>query len=581
MKKWIHNIYIQMILMCAAVVWTLDLRTSNIFAAIVLLLLYWFLNSCHIEQTKLEKGIVTFLSALFSIFWVAGNYEVYSWAGAAKILQYLLSVIGLYLLIEKVLSLLIHWLLSINLTADTGWKIKPWKFALLVFFICIVCWLPYFLAYYPGIITDDAEWQLTQAIGLRSYSNHQPWIHTMIHKVFYQIGYSVFHTPNAGVASCVLGQMVIMAGSYAYLLMTFYKEKVGKRFLVGCLIYFALFPINALYAVTLWKDVLLGAVVLILSLSIWKMTRETCGVGNYIVFFLTGILLCILRSNGFYAYLLCVPFLIYFLKGKRKVVVPVCAVTVALTVIYKGPVLNYFHVAAPDTIESLSIPAQHIARVIADDGELTEEQRELLEKAVDVNQIKDVYFPTISDPIKTLVRQTGDQEYIAEHKGEYLKLWIELGLEYPATYIKAQIDQTKGYWYPDVQYWVTTTMMKENSWGMYRDSKLPDIAADMLSDAENVYQYVPVLGLFWSIGFYTWTLLVLAGCAVCRKTSILPFLPVLAILLSLFIATPVQAEFRYSYAMVTAMPLFIMIGCTNYAKEKKDGKNCSVNTVLQ
>ena len=73
MKKWIHNIYIQMILMCAAVVWTLDLRTSNIFAAIVLLLLYWFLNSCHIEQTKLEKGIVTFLSALFSIFWVAGN----------------------------------------------------------------------------------------------------------------------------------------------------------------------------------------------------------------------------------------------------------------------------------------------------------------------------------------------------------------------------------------------------------------------------------------------------------------------------------------------------------------------------
>lgn len=148
-----------------------------------------------------------------------------------------------------------------------------------------------------GIITDDAEWQLTQAIGLRSYSNHQPWIHTMIHRVFYQIGYSVFHTPNAGVASCVLGQMVIMAGSYAYLLMTFYKEKMGKRFLVGCLIYFALFPINALYAVTLWKDVLLGAVVLILSLSIWKMTRETCGVGNYIVFFLTGILLCILRSN--------------------------------------------------------------------------------------------------------------------------------------------------------------------------------------------------------------------------------------------------------------------------------------------
>ena len=147
--------------------------------------------------------------------------------------------------------------------------------------------------------------------------------------------------------------------------------------------------------------------------------------------------------------------------------------TIALTLFYKGPVLKYYGVTPPDTIESLSIPAQHIARVIADDGTLSEKQEKLLSKAVDVSQIKKEYDPALSDPIKTLVRQTGNQEYIAEHKIDYFKLWIELGIEHPSTYLKAQIDQTKGYWYPDIQYWVTTTMMKENSWGMYRDSKMP------------------------------------------------------------------------------------------------------------
>ena len=62
--------------------------------------------------------------------------------------------------------------------------------------------------------------------------------------------------------------------------------------------------------------------------------------------------------------------------------------TILLTLVYKGPVLNYFNVTPPDTIESLSIPAQHIARVIVDGGTLTEEQEKLLSKAVDISQIK-------------------------------------------------------------------------------------------------------------------------------------------------------------------------------------------------
>lgn len=577
-----ENIYMQLLIITVAVIWTLQLQTSNIFAVILLVGVYCFLRTKVYEQDRTERQIVSILSIGFSVLWVAGNYEAYQMNGVGKILQYIISVCGLYMLINKILGLFFHKLLAIEMYEERKLKIRPWVFAAAVFGICILCWLPYFLAYYPGIITDDAEWQLAQAIGLRSYSNHQPWIHTMLHRLIYSLGFSLFHTPNAGVAACVIAQMCVMAGSYAYLLMTFYKEKLHKYFIFGCLLFFAVIPFNAVYAVTLWKDVLLGAVVLLFSLSIWKIIRKSeagKGAGDYVLFGITGVLLCILRSNGYYAYLLCIPFFILFFKRKRKIIIPICITTVMLTVFYKGPVLEYYEVEPPDRIESLSVPAQHIARVIVDGGELTREQYELLEKAVDVSQVKEVYFPTISDPIKTLVRETGDQEYIEKHKWDYFKLWLELGVRHPSTYLKAQIDQTKGYWYPDVQYWVTTTMLKENDWGMFRDSKLPDSVVKGMEFWENIYIDIPVLGLLWSIGFYTWMLFVLAGISIKKGKSILPFLPVLAILISLFIATPVQAEFRYSYAMITTMPLFIVIGCSNL-QERKNEKNSSVDTML-
>lgn len=583
-KRICGNVYIQVFFIVCALAWTLGLRTSNVFALVVAIPIFWFLKRKMPEQNRLEKRIAGILAVLFSVLWVAGNYNGYGNEGVILIAQYAISVIGLSLLLNKVLCEIFHWMITMELSCETECRLKPFQVWIGVFVICLVCWLPYFLAYYPGVVTDDAEWQLAQAIGITEYSNHQPWLHTLLHKFFYNIGYSIFQDQNAGVATCVLMQMCTMAGTFGYVICQFYKEKMNRWFLLGCLIYFAIIPFNALYAVTLWKDVLIGAIVVLFSFSVWKMTlvgRKT-GVGNYVLFFLTGFLLCVFRSNGFYAYLLCIPFFLIFLKGKRKMVLPICVLTVVLTLIYKGPVLSHYGVIEPDTIESLSIPAQHIARVIADGGELSEEQRALLEKAVDVDMIASAYDPALSDPIKTLVRQHGDQQYIAEHKGEFLLLWLELGLEHPSTYLKAQIDQTKGYWYPDVQYWVTTTMMKDNDWGMHRDQKLPDLIVQIMKLGETAYMKIPFLGLLWSIGFFTWAMLVMAGAAIFRKHSVLPFLPVLAILVSLFIATPVQAEFRYSYSMMTTMPLFIMIACSGLKMGgKTDEKNSSTDTVLQ
>ena len=104
---------------------------------------------------------------------------------------------------------------------------------------------------------------------------------------------------------------------------------------------------------------------------------------DWSLFFITGILISLLRGNGFYAYVLCIPFIIFFMKKKRVQTGLICIATVFLEIFEKGPVMEHNKVVQPDTIEALSIPAQHIARVITDGGELTQEQEELLSKVVE------------------------------------------------------------------------------------------------------------------------------------------------------------------------------------------------------
>ena len=155
----------------------------------------------------------------------------------------------------------------------------------------------------------------------------------------------------------------------------------------------------------------MGAIVLLFSVILWKMECNEQTKVDWILFFITGILISLLRSNGFYAYVLCIPFIIFFMKKKRVQTGLICIATVFLVMFVKGPVMEHYKVVQPDTIEALSIPAQHIARVITDGGELTQEQEELLSKVVDLERVPKEYDSTISDPIKTLVREKGNQDF--------------------------------------------------------------------------------------------------------------------------------------------------------------------------
>ena len=65
--------------------------------------------------------------------------------------------------------------------------------------------------------------------------------------------------------------------------------------------------------------------------------------------------------------------------------------------------------------------------------------------------------------------------------------------------------------------------------------------------------------LFLCIGFYVWIVLVLLFISFIRKdkTGMFILIPVLAIICSLLISTPVYSEFRYAYALFCCLPFMV------------------------
>ena len=77
-----------------------------------------------------------------------------------------------------------------------------------------------------------------------------------------------------------------------------------------------------------------------------------------------------------------------------------------------------------------------------------------------------------------------------------------------------------------------------------------------------------ILQVFCAIGLFVWIVIIaFARCtAVSNRTGMIAIVPILAILLSLVISSPVYAEFRYMYALFCALPILLSVTC----HEKED-----------
>lgn len=434
--------------------------------------------------------------------------------------------------------------------------------ALCAFLACMAGWLPYYLYQYPGIMTPDSINQLEQILGVVPYSNHHPWIHTLVFGFFYHLGFALTNNMVIAVSVYTLFQMCLLAGSVAFFISTLRAHRIRPFILILITAFYALIPYHAVFSVTVWKDIPFAAAVLFFSCSILRLSvQEKICSKNLCVFTISGVMICLFRSNGWYAFLLAVPFLLFGFRHKARSVYPPLFTILLLAAVVRYPVMRAFHVEPPDFIESVCIPMQQITAVICNDRALTEEELSLIEEVVDLTYIHELYNPTFADNIKELVR-AGNQDYLVAHKKEFLKLWVELGLRYPGDYLTAYVNQTYGYWYPDSFYLVAEAEgVSATDLGV---SHTPLIGGPLVIKAKEIAiklgSMVPVYGTLWSMGVACWIMLFGISVVIIRKDyhKLICYLPSVALLLTVLAATPVATEFRYVYFMVLSLPFYLI-----------------------
>ena len=110
-------------------------------------------------------------------------------------------------------------------------------------------------------MTPDSIVQYEQALHITEYSNHHPWIHTLILELFYNIGHLFTNDDTVAASVYTLVQMCFMAYCGAYVTETLSRLKVRKGICLAVTLFYGLVPYNAVFAITVWKDVPFAGIV--------------------------------------------------------------------------------------------------------------------------------------------------------------------------------------------------------------------------------------------------------------------------------------------------------------------------------
>lgn len=572
--KFVESFFATWALMKAA-----RMEPGNILTLVFFLLCFFLFRYIDVRLSQADfhpgtagKRTALILSLIFSALYMAVDYPHYIETLTSRLFRLgILTVvfIGFIILFYNLLLFLFSY--SAHKKSLCGLLLTPEGFlpssffarhtGLCGFLLCMLCWMFYFLYQYPGIMTPDSINQLEQVLHVIPYSNHHPWVHTLLISVFYHLGYLLTSNMVAAMSFYTFFQMCVLAFSVSFFLNTLRRFRVKPMVCLILSLFYALVPYNGVFSVTVWKDIPFAAGVLVFVCCLLRLTFFTRGT-DLVLFVLSGLSICLMRSNGWYAFLLCLPFLFFYFRRHWKLFYPLLAGIFLTALVIKYPVMNAAQVTQPDLIESLAVPTQQIAAVLCKDRPLREDQRALIESVVDLTYIKELYDPYYADNIKELVR-AGDQDYLREHKKEFLKLYLELFLSYPGDYLTAYIHQTYGYWYPDSFYLVAEAEgVSATSLGI---SHTPLIRGPVVIKLKEISiklgSMLPLYGTLWSMGVAFWVLLFCVGNAFVRheKWKLVLYLPFLALLLSVLIATPVATEFRYVYFLMFALPFYLLM----------------------
>lgn len=454
--------------------------------------------------------------------------------------------------------------------------------------VILLCWIPIFLAYYPSVFAYDAEGQLYQMIA-HDYSTHHPLIHTLFLGAFFRLGEKLPGSYSSGMALHSIVQMFLMAMILGYVLAVLYRERTSWMMRVALLLFYALFPVNSILAVSTTKDVLFSGLVLLYSVTLNRWYQESgkkskrFGAG----FVLLSVLMLLFRNNAIYAWAVCQPFLFIFArkKGMLKRYAVIVAATLFLFGLGSTGLKTVVSAQSGSPREMLSVPLQQMARTrVMHEAEIDEAMRRKLDAYLPSEWVFAAYNPYLADPVK-------NRAVIHDDPAGLIKTWMQLGTRFPLTYVDAFLDNSIGYWYlADKTHSTIYGVGMESGFGYLNTDNRPMPAGYEIIEhsylpklrlfmerliSDNDYQKMPVLSVIFAPAFYWWLLCLYIAFFLYRKEyeMLVPALFLAAYYLTLLLSPTVLI--RYMYPFVLSVPMMLCMVSGNFTENdiKIDNKN--------
>lgn len=468
------------------------------------------------------------------------------------------------------------------------------------FGLIVLCWLPCYLAYYPGICAYDTTIQLGQ-VASGAYNDHHPIAHTLLLDGFMAFGERFLGNVNVGLALLVLLQMLALAAAFAWGIMLLAGRGIRRWVLVCLQISTMIYPFHMYMSVSVCKDVLFTVFFLLQMLSLYEMIRRRkAGIGSYdVLFAVSSVGMQLYRNNGRYAMLVLMVMLVLAViggKGARRFwskVAVNCAFSLIVGSLCISGLFRVTGAEQGDRREMLSMPIQQLARcmiyhggvgVLAEDDDSMDAESKALINDFLLNESYKEYRPDIADPVK---RHTNT--YVVRYRTEdFVRTYMGLLSAYPGDFINAVLAVNAGYFYigdeshayinvngrdTGLGYVQTRFLTEElNSQGIYQASKWEGLYDIMEKWADaNTYLKLPVLKYLFVPGIFLWLYLLLAGYLVVNKKydRCVPLALVLGYYATLIFGPTVQL--RYIYPLMIVLPFAVLMAlCKSGSKELKN-----------
>ena len=441
--------------------------------------------------------------------------------------------------------------------------------------VSIIVFLVAFLVYYPGLGMNDT----INAFRNFVENNHQPPAFQAILYGIFHLSYTITGSANIGYATITLLQIIAASGIIAYFVSWLYSHRVRTWVILIAAMFLICSPLIADYTISVLKDTWFAYAFLLLLPNLYDyITFKKPNIINKILLLISLFGIWISRPNGcIITIVLCVVLLVVFFKNKSKRIFLTVSIIVFLAMgLFVNKILVNRSSQNQSFRESMSIPIAQIGAVVNSGGEMSQEDKEIIDKILPLEKWGDNYRYSFVDTIK--FDENFDNTYLLEHKIEFIKAWFSIALKNPGVYMRAYLLQTYGLW--NIAYWdtenidltqslfkdVINNIPKDNlgDWEEWlKTTKLYNhslLSPDLTVFLDSYYQNTSVTVMYINTGVM---ILICLGCLVFVVVSkkynyIIIFLPVFLSWGSMMIGTPASMIYRYNFYLLLALPFIII-----------------------